>query len=331
MGHKVSIVSAKIEFEVDELDSVLDAALIAGVNLPHGCKSGNCGACKCRVVSGEVVHADDLLPTTLSSAEFADGYRLMCQSYANSDVVIDLPGFTNQLPIKTLPSKIVRIDIIGTTAVVKLQLPVSQKFEFYPGQYLDIIYKEQSRSYSIASCMNNENQLDLHIRHRTNGFFSDAVFSELTIGSIIRFKGPMGSFTLNSTSNKNLLFVCTGTGFAPIKAILDSMIETNNQRKAHLIWGNVHVADFYLTEILSTYQNQLNLDVTLCLSEKTLDGYYAGLVTDLLAEKYKDMRNYQLYACGNPKMIESAYDLARHSLHLGIDDFFSDSFTPSSK
>ncbi len=331
MGYKISIVPANLQFEADDLDDVLSAALNSGINLPHGCKSGNCGACKCKVISGEVNHSDDILPSTLSMDEFQDGYRLICQSYANSDAVIELNGFTNQLPIKTLPSKLISINKTGTTAVVKLQLPPSQKFEFYPGQYIDVIYKDQARSYSIASSPNKENQIDLHIRFRTNGIFSAAVFTELEIGSIIRFKGPLGSFTLNDESEKDLLFVCTGTGFAPIKSIMDSMIEAGNQRKAHLIWGNVKADDFYLTETLAYYQDKLNLDVTLCLSEDSQSGYYSGLVTDLLVEKHHDLANYQLYACGNPKMVESAYDLAKNKLNLQSEDFFSDSFTPSGK
>lgn len=328
MSFRITITPANIEFTTRYDEDILSSALAAKINLPHGCKSGNCGACKCKITSGNIVYQDESHSEALSTQEIANGYALLCKAYATSDITIDIPGFTNTFPIRILPSKISSIDKVGTTAIVKLKLPAGQKFDFYAGQYIDIMYEGQNRSYSLANSPLDNRELELHIRYRPGGLFSEAVWNNLSVGNLVRFKGPLGSFTLQNT-DKAIIMVCTGTGFAPIKSIIEEMISDNNRRKVHLIWGNFVQDDFYLTELLDIWQTKLNLEVSLCVNENPPLGYNQGLVTDFIIANYPDLSNHEVYACGNPKMIENLYELASKNLHLNPNSFFSDSFTPS--
>lgn len=326
MGYKVTIEQGQLEFSVDAQENLLNAALKARINLPHGCKSGSCGACKCKVTHGEI-ELEEYNKIALSDDEVANNYVLLCKAHANSDVTLDLPGFTNGFPIKTMPSKIESIDKIGSVAIFKLKLPANQIFEFYPGQYIDIAYEGKNRSYSIANSPTTKGIIELHIRYRQGGVFSEAAWHTLATNQILRFKGPMGNFTLQNTNNP-ILMVCTGTGFAPLKAIIEQMVAENSQREIHLIWGNFTAEDFYLTEILPIWQNQLNLKVTLCTNNQT-EGYYTGMVTDYIQETFNDLSLHEVYACGNPAMIENLYNIASSQLKLDKRNFYSDVFTPS--
>ncbi len=327
MNYKISIQQTNQNFETSHQETLLDAALAAKINLPHGCKNGACGACKCKVESGNVTH-DNYVPSALSAEELADNKILLCKAHANSDVVLDIPGFSTGHPIKTMPAKIESIEKTGTVAIIKLKLPANQTFEYDAGQYIDIIYENQNRSYSIANQKDSNNLIELHIRYRQGGIFSEAAWNKLQAGQVLRFKGPLGSFKLQEDKSP-ILLVCTGTGFAPIKAIIEQMIAQKSTRTAHLIWGNFQVDDFYLTQLLTQWQEQLNLKITMCTNQNAPTGYQNGLVTEFIAESYPDLSNYQVYACGNPAMIETLYTNAVTELKLNKINFFSDIFTPS--
>lgn len=324
---RVTIVPANLVFSVNNDEDILSAAIRNNINLPHGCKNGECGSCKAKIVSGEITQKNDKCSAFISEAELENGYHLLCNAYVKTDCVIKIPGFFNLLPIRTIPSKITSIEKFGTTAIVKLKLPAAQRFEFFAGQYIDIIYENQARSYSIANAPNH-NEIELHIRYHPGGLFSQAVWNDLTAGSIIRFRGPLGNFILRE-STRPILMVCTGTGFAPIKGLLEHMIAINDMRPIHLVWGDNVVDDFYLTELLNDWCKKLNLKVDLCLIEQNLPNYYNGMVTDFVATNYNSLAAYDVYACGHPKMIEDIFAFASQKLELTEDNFFSDSFTPS--
>ena len=326
MSFKVTITPSNLEFNTESSENILNSALNAKINMPHGCKSGTCAACKCKVTNGEV-SLEEYNNAALSDEEKAMGYTLLCKSHAKSDLTVDLPGFVNGFPIRTLPAKIEAIDKIGTVAILKLKLPANQTFNYYAGQYIDIMYAGKNRSYSMASSPTSLG-VELHIRYRQGGVFSEAAWNELKVGQILRFSGPLGNFTLKNSDNP-ILMVCTGTGFAPIKSIIEYMLATKNQRSVHLIWGNYNLADFYLTEILEEWQQKLNLKVTLCINEDAPQGYYNGLITDYIVANYKDLQDYEIYACGNIAMIENLYHLSHEQLNLAKTRFFSDAFTPS--
>ena len=197
-----------------------------------------------------------------------------------------------------------------------------------PGQYIDIMYEGKARSYSIANGKIKDGCIELHIRYHAEGFFSEIVWHKLAANQIIRIKGPMGSFKLHNCLGKVLL-VCTGTGFAPIKAIVEKMIEDNDHRHITLVWGGASVEDFYLPEILLTWQSKLNITIQLCLDSTPLPNYYNGFVTDFIKENFINLSAHEVYACGNPAMIEALSKLAS-MLELDKQYFYSDSFTLSS-
>jgi CDP-4-dehydro-6-deoxyglucose reductase len=239
-----------------------------------------------------------------------------------------MPEFSNNFPIKMLPAKIENIHKIGTVAIIKLKLPANQDFKYEPGQYIDIMYEGKARSYSIANGKVKDGCIELHIRYHSEGFFSEIVWHKLAVNQIIRIKGPMGSFNLHNGLGK-VLMVCTGTGFAPIKAIVEKMIEDNDHRQITLVWGGASAEDFYLPEILLTWQSKLNITIQLCLDSTALPNYYTGFVTDFIKENFINLSTHEVYACGNPVMIEALYKLAT-MLELDKQYFYSDSFTLSS-
>lgn len=327
MSHKVVISPANLEFAIGG-ETILSAALAAGINLPHSCKDGACSACKCKLISGHVTH-DQYNFSALPPEEAAENYILTCKARTTEDIILDLPEFTNGFPIKTLPAKIESLEKIGSVAVLKLRLPANQTFDFYAGQYVDVLFEGQARSYSIANSPTEKGTIELHIRHRPGGLFSEAIWNKIAINQILRFKGPLGTFTLKEKSNAPMLMVCGGTGFAPIKALLDYLQKTENKREIQLVWGNNRPEDFYLTELLSGWHKTLNLSVQLCAQENTPAGYFSGTIAKYIEQSYKDLSEYEVYACGNPAMIENLYSLATTKLQLNKTAFFSDAFSPS--
>jgi CDP-4-dehydro-6-deoxyglucose reductase len=323
---KISLIPDNIDFNTAADENILSGGLRNNLNLPHGCKSGTCGACKCKVLSGDL-RLDEYNKTVLTDEERHQGYTLLCKAHAISDVVLNLPHALGGYPIRLLPSKVLSIQKINTTAILRLKTPPSQPFRFYAGQYIDIMVGGKSRSYSIANGPNDNNEVELHIRYHPGGVFSELVWNELQEGQILRFKGPLGSFQLQNTAAP-IIMLCTGTGFAPIKAILEDMYNKNTQRQVYLIWGNRLLSDFYLLDQLKLWQEKLNLSITLCLTQEIATSYYAGRVTEVLTGQFSNLSQYEMYACGNLQMIEDSYNLAS-GLGLVKGNFFSDAFTPS--
>lgn len=328
MAHKVIISPLNIEFFVEKSDdNILKAALAANINLPHSCKNGECASCLCKISKGSVELMQPYNKNVLTAEKMAQGYTLACRAIPKTDITLDMPGFNNSIPIKILPAKIESINKIGTVAIIKLKLPSNQEFKYEPGQYIDIMYEGKTRSYSIANNKIKDNCIELHIRYHAGGFLSEIVWHKFAVNQIIRIRGAMGNFNLHNCREK-VLMVFTGTGFAPIKAIVEKMLEDNDCRQIILVWGCASVEEFYLPEILLTWQAKLNITIQLCIDSTTLANYYSGFVTDFIEENFIDLSLYEVYACGNPVMIETLYKQAI-TLKLDTQYFYSDSFTSS--
>lgn len=322
--HKITIKPDNIELLVKPDQTILEAGIGQSLNLPHGCRNGMCGACKCKILDGAVM-LKSYNEGILTRKEIDEGYTLLCRVIAKTDVVLDIPNIS-KFSIQVIPVKVIRKELIGKTAVITLQLPKSQKFIFYAGQYIEIMFDGKKRSYSIAGSCSKSSQIELHIRYHPGGAFSEFVWHKLQLNSALRLRGPFGTFGLKQT-NSTVILVCTGTGFAPIKAILDDMSENFNPREICLYWGNRTVADFYLLELLAKWQQQLNIDITLCTSQERNSDYFYGYVTDALKQDYIDLSNYELYVCGNLQMVTDVYDFAIKA-NLAKTNFVSDAFTP---
>jgi CDP-4-dehydro-6-deoxyglucose reductase len=314
-------------FTTDDNETILMAGLRNKLNMPHQCKNGVCGSCKCKVISGTIKH-DEYNQKTLTAEELHEGYALLCKAHAKTDVVLEIPNLLNSFPIRMLPAKVESLEKFNGVAVIKLKTPNNIPFLFHAGQYIDIILNGKNRSYSIANAPTNTSYVELHVRYHASGIFSEFIWHEAREQSMLRFRGPLGNFYLRDTNNP-IILVCTGTGFAPIKAIVESMINTNNTRHVTLYWGNRDIEDFYMLDLVKSWQNKLNITINLCLSSGVVAGFSHGRVTQAILKDFTDLANYEIYACGNPKMTEDVFELATSKLNLIVSNFLSDAFTPS--
>lgn len=323
MSVQVVITPSNTIFSAQAESSILDGALQSSINLPHSCRGGTCGSCKCRVLEGKYVYPDNTTPAILTEEEINTGYILTCLARAQSNITLDIPKLSGW-PIKNLPVKIVSLEKKENLAIIKIILPANQEFKFDAGQYIDLTANGITRSYSIAN-FDNSNTLELHIRYRINGKFSEIVWNQFKLGQLLKLKGPLGNFMLEN-SDKPMFLVCTGTGFAPIKSILEKMLQQNICRKTTLVWGNFCLTDFYHLDFLDEVKLRLNINIILCLSNEKIDKFYCGMVTDYIKEYCTDLSEYEVYACGNSNMIS---DVSELTIKLGLckENFHSDSFT----
>lgn len=329
---QITVAPSQTEFHAHSDETILAAAISHGINLPHACQSGVCGTCRAQLISGSVTQSDDYDDYVLSPEEVASGMILLCCSRAKSDVIVDMPAYAGAkaLTVRTLPARIARIETHGEVAVLYVSLPKAPPFVFYAGQYMDILLKNGNRSYSIANAPDQTEQLEFHVRRHNNGLFSPQLFDgTLQSGSIIRLRGPLGAFTLNEHSNKPLILLATGTGFAPIKSLLHYLAQIQPERALHFYWGNRHADDFYddaaLQAILATLPNA---HYTPVLSRPHLTWQGAtGHITEQVLADYPDLRAHEVYACGSPEMIMGARAALIEQGKLPEQAFFSDAFT----
>ncbi|RTZ41046.1 CDP-6-deoxy-delta-3,4-glucoseen reductase [Candidimonas sp. SYP-B2681] len=338
MSFKVTVHPSNHEFPVENGQSVLDAALAAGIVLPYSCRNGACSTCKGKVVSGSY-EAGASPAQILSPEELAQGYTLFCQARPTSDLLIEAHEIrmASDIQIRKMPSRVMELEQYGSDVmVIKLQLPATDPFRYYAGQYLEFILKDgRRRSYSMANPPVENNLIELHVRHMPGGIFTDHVFgtgaTKMKVREILRVEGPFGSFFLREDNDKPIVFLASGTGFAPIKAIVERMIAHDNQRKAVLYWGGRRPADLYMHDKALEWANTLpNFSYVPVVSDALPEDNWTGrtgFVHQAVLQDIPDLSGYQVYACGAPIMVDSARkDFTRLS-GLPEDDFFADAFT----
>src|SRR5690606_22570390 len=244
MSFKVTVQPSQHEFTVEEGQSVLDGALAAGIVLPYSCRNGACSTCKGKVISGSY-DAGASPAQILSPEDLEHGYTLFCQARPSSDLTIEAHEIrmASDIQIRKMPARVRGLEkAADDVMLVKLQLPAADPFRYYAGQYIEFILRDgRRRSYSMATPPHENNLVELHIRHTPGGVFTDHVFgageTQMKLREILRVEGPFGSFFLREDSSKPVVFLASGTGFAPIKAIVERMISTQDQRSAVLYWG----------------------------------------------------------------------------------------------
>jgi CDP-4-dehydro-6-deoxyglucose reductase len=355
MSFSVSIEPSGREFLAQKGETLLSAALLAGVSLPYGCKDGACGSCKCRLVSGEVRH-NAHQSKALSEKELEEGHILTCCAVAQSDLVLHCRQVLDvNLPLaRKMPVRVDQLNLLAPDVMqVFLQLPQNDVFDFIPGQYVDFLLKDGvRRSYSLANApfakgsdhksipptdgseaIAPKRFIELHIRHMPGGVFTDQVFGSLKHKDILRIEGPLGGFFLHS-SDKPIIFLASGTGFAPIKSMLESIVLSQDEglksRSLHLYWGARDLFDLYQHEWVIEIQKKLpQLRYTPVLSEPSEASQWRGrngFVHLAVLDDYPDMSAHQVYACGAPIVVESAKRDFVSQANLPIDEFFADSF-----
>lgn len=338
MSFKVTVQSSHHEFMVQPGASVLDAAMEAGIVLPYSCRNGACSTCKGKVVSGSF-EAGPNPAQILSPEELAAGYTLFCQARPTSDLVIEAHEvrMASDIQIRKMPARVMGLQqLTSDVAVIQLQMPPAEPFRYYAGQYIEFILKDgRRRSYSMANPPSDNNLVELHVRHMPGGVFTDHVFgagaTQMKLREIVRVEGPFGSFFLRDDSDKPVVFLASGTGFAPVKAIIERMMEQGSSRKAVLYWGGRRPCDLYMHEtVLEWVARWPGLSYVPVVSEALpADGWSGrtGFVHLAVLEDFPDLSACQVYACGAPVMVESARKDFVQLGGLPEEEFFADAFT----
>ncbi len=333
MSHQVTLQSSGKSFAVANDETVLSAAIEAGYNLPYGCRNGACGACKGKLVSGEVDYGDHQ-ETALTEAEKQAGNALFCCAKPLSDLVIDCREVTaiNGIKPRIMPARVEKMQKLSPDVMaLYLKLPSNERMQFMAGQYVEFLLKDgKRRAFSIANAPHDDALLELHLRLVAGGQFTQYVFSEMHEKAILRFEGPFGSFYLREDSDRPLIFVAGGTGFAPIKGIIEHAIHHKHQREIIIYWGARTRADLYMHDLPQQWQEDYpNITYIPVLSEPLPEDNWqgrTGLVHVAVMEDFDSLDDYQVYCCGAPQMVDIAH-LAFQAHGLPPEEFFSDSFT----
>ena len=336
MPFHVTIQKSGHAFDVPDADTVLAAALAAGYTIPYGCRNGACGACKGRVLEGAVDYGQHQ-PYTLTEGEKQAGLALFCCARPLSDLVIDVHEVSGigDIPVRKLPARVQSIERPAPdVAILRLKLPANERLQFLAGQYLEILLKDgRRRAYSMANAPHAEDCVELHVRHMPDGAFTSHVFGAMKEKDILRFEGPMGTFFLREDSDKPIVFVASGTGFAPIKAIVEHAFHAGIVRPMVLYWGGRRPRDLYLGALCERWQEEhANFSYVPVVSDALAeDGWTGrkGFVHAAAMADFPDLSGHQVYACGAPVVVESAR--RDFTAHCGLpeEEFFSDAFTPS--
>lgn len=333
MSFKISVHPSQHTFLAEADESILDAALRQGLTLPYGCRDGACGSCRGKVLAGQIDHGR-AQARTLSDAERAAGHALFCCARAQSDLSIECKEVRSlqDIPLRTLPARVQKLTRVAPDVMIlELKLPANERLQFLAGQYIDILLKEgKRRAFSLANAPHDDACLQLHIRHAPGGQFTDHVFGVMKERDILRFSGPRGSFFLREDSAKPILLVAGGTGFAPIKAIVEHAIAEKSERPMNIYWGGHRRSDLYLLQLAKQWAAEhAKIRFVPVLSDASPDDFWQGrqgLVHQAAMHDFPDLSGYQVYVCGAPAMVAAAKRDFLTQCQLPEDEFFADSF-----
>jgi CDP-4-dehydro-6-deoxyglucose reductase len=332
--HNVTLQPSGHQFSVEAGESILTAALRHGFVLPYGCRNGACGSCKGKVLEGSVDYGE-YQKKALSDAEKAAGKALFCQARPLCDVVVEARtvGAAKDIPIKTLPCRVQKLErLADDVMVLYLKLPANERLQFLPGQYLEFLLRDGSRrSFSMANAPHDDELVQLHVRHVPGGQFTDHVFGKMKERDILRFEGPHGTFFLREDSDKPIVFLASGTGFAPIKSILETAFAKGIERPMVLYWGGRRPQDLYMHALAESWAAAHdNFRYVPVISDALPEDDWrgrSGFVHRAVMEDFPDLSGYQVYACGVPVMVDSARKDFTAQCGLPEDEFYADSFT----
>ncbi|CAM4068620.1 CDP-6-deoxy-delta-3,4-glucoseen reductase [Kerstersia similis] len=338
MSHHITVIPANHVFSVEEGQNLLDAALAAGIVLPYSCRNGACSSCKGKVISGEF-QAGGAVAQSLPTSDIAAGYTLFCQVTPTSDMVIESHQvrLATDIEIRKLPVRVLAMERpVADVAILTLQLPATENFRYYAGQYVDILLKDGvRRSYSVASAPGQAKTLELHLRHVPGGLFTDHVFgvgaTQMRIKEILRIEGPQGSFFLREDDAAPIVMLCSGTGFAPVQSMVEHMRAQGLRRQVRLYWGGRRPVDLYHDAKAREWAQQMPdfSYIPVVSDAQAADGWQGrtGWVHEAVLQDLPDLSGWQVYACGAPAMVEAARRDFLQRGGLSEARFFSDAFT----
>lgn len=332
MTYQVTIQNSGHRFGVEPFESILEAALRQGIILPYGCRNGACGSCMGTVTAGAIVYPSGP-PDALSDADAAQHKALFCQAHPASDLTIQVREVdaAKDIEVRTLPCRVNKLEHLAHDVIrIYLKLPDTERLQFLAGQYIDVLLKDHApRAFSIANAPHDDRFIELHIRNVSGGYFSAQVFNQMREKAMLRVTGPLGTFFLREDSDRPAILIGGGTGFAPIKGILEHAFHSGVQKPLHLFWGVRAKRDLYLEELPARWlQDQPNFSYTPVLSEPMPEDNWSGAtgyVSDTVIREYPDLAGHDVYMGGPPVMVEAGHKLF---MQHGLDEsrFFSDAF-----
>ena len=331
MTYQVTIQPSGHQFTIEEGESILDGALKHGILFPYGCRGGSCGTCFGKVLEGRIEFPDGL-PLGLMESEYEEGKALFCVAEARSDLVLDVREIRSreEIRVKTLPAKVISLQKLAPDVMrMRLVLPATERLMFRAGQYLDFLLRNRRRrAFSIANAPVHDEFLELHIRHVPDGEFTEMVFSKLKENSLVRLEAPLGDFYVRAESNRPLLMIAGGTGFAPIKAMIEQLQAEGDTRPILFYWGALSEQDLYLRDLVERWVKPGVFTFVPVLSAAKPDDHWTdrtGYVHEAVASDISDLAAYDVYMAGPPVMIMAA---RQRFLQQGLpsEQLFSDSF-----
>jgi len=313
MTYTVTLQPSHHTFDIEEDEKILDAAIRQGYSLPYGCRNGACGACLGDLIEGQVDYGSSNR-SALGADQEASGKVLICQATARSNLTLEVKEVVRatEIEVKRLPVRVEALNRLSHDVMeIKLKLPETERLQFLPGQYIDILLKDGgTRAFSLANPPHRDQYLELHIRHVEGGNFTDFVFNKMKIKDLLRIEGPLGSFSLNENSSRPVLMIAGGTGFAPMQGMLEHAIEDDDPRSFHLFWGVRAWDDLYSNDLAEQWTKAHdNLSYTPVLSEPKEGDTWSGetgFVHEAVLRQYPDLSAYDVYMAGPPAMVEAA-------------------------
>jgi len=334
----ITVLPSGKKFLAEPGEFVLDAGLRAGIVLPYGCKNGACGSCRARVAQGEIDQGAHQ-PQALRREDARQGHALLCCASATTDLVIEarVVSAAGDIPVRKMPCRINVIEPLASDVVrLLLQQPANERLQYLAGQYIELILKDGTRrSYSMAGAPQGAELLELHVRHMPGGHFTDALFGArepaVKVRDILRFEGPMGTFFLREDSARPIVFVASGTGFAPIKAIIEHSLAKGMARPMTLYWGGRRPHDLYLDSLCRQWvaEHSHIRYVPVVSDALPCDAWTGrtGFVHQAVMQDFSSLSGHQVYACGAPVVVDSARQDFVEQRGLPPDEFFADAFT----
>lgn len=330
MSHIVTLAASGKRFEVRGGETVLEAAQRAGLALSYSCLAGVCGSCKATLLQGECGYPRNP-PAALSAAERARDAVLLCQAVPKTDLLIAAREVAS---VEDLPRRIVNAQVVGKEALapdmIRLRMQTTPRLRWLPGQYIDVLLEDgRRRAFSIALAPHLGPQLELHVRHVAGGGFTSFVFDELETGDMLRVEGPLGTFVPREHSERPMILMAGGAGFAPIKALVEHFLHLGTRRTMHLYRGARTAADLYLRGLPEQWSRQAErLDWQAVLSDPEAAreaGLRSGFVHEAVLEDHPDLSGFDIYMSGPPAMIDAG---RRAFVEAGLpeDRLYYDSF-----
>ena len=342
MSYSVRLEPIGVDMQVEDDETVLQAAFRQGITLMHGCKEGQCSACKSVLLDGDAEHGD-FSTFALSESEQAEGKVLLCRLYPSSDLEIELLNYDEELLADWIPAKKISGTIAAITPLThdirQFDIALAEAMNFYAGQYVDITVSGAgvTRSYSMANAPSVTNTLSFIIKVYAEGAFSGLLSEHMKVGDAIALEGPFGTSYRNKKHSGPTLLVGGGSGMAPLWSILNDLVESGARQPVRLYYGARTASDlFYQEEIAALGAKLADFAFVPALSEGEADATWRGargFIHEVVARDYAASGRHptlEAYACGPPPMVDAVLPVLQ-KLGVDADNIHLDKFTPATK